>query len=65
MRELDLLLVRYLETHYATASAAEQQSFERLLALTDPELVGYLLRGDPPADQDLTHVIERVRNPGS
>ena len=62
MRELDLLLVRYLESEYPTASRAEQHGFERLLELTDPELLGYLLHGALPADQELAHVIERVRN---
>lgn len=62
MRELDLLLVRYLESDYPTASPKEQQGFEYLLELTDPELLGYLLHGERPADQELAHVIERVRN---
>jgi antitoxin CptB len=62
MRELDLLLLRYLESEYLTASPATQRGFERLLELSDPELLGYLLRGERPADQELAHVIERVRN---
>ncbi|MET0986230.1 MAG: succinate dehydrogenase assembly factor 2 [Steroidobacteraceae bacterium] len=62
MRELDLLLLRYLESEYPTVTRGEQQGFERLLELTDPELLGYLLHGERPADQELAHVIERVRN---
>jgi antitoxin CptB len=62
MRELDLLLIRYLEGEYPTTSSADQRAFERLLELTDPELLSYLLHGERPADQELAHVIERVRN---
>lgn len=62
MRELDLLLVRYLESEYPTAKPTEQHGFERLLELTDPELLGYLLHGERAPDQELAHVIERVRN---
>lgn len=62
MRELDLLLLRYLESEYPTASPDAQRGFERLLELSDPELLSYLLHGERPADQELAHVIERVRN---
>lgn len=61
MRELDLLLVRYLEREYPTAASETQRGFQRLLELSDPELLAYLLRGERPADQELAHVIDRVR----
>lgn len=61
MRELDLLLVRYLEREYPTAPIEAQRGFQRLLELSDPELLAYLLRGERPTDQELAHVIDRVR----
>jgi antitoxin CptB len=63
MRELDLLLVRYLETDYSVATETEQRAFERLLELSDPELLSYLLHGQIPADRELAHVFQRLRNP--
>jgi antitoxin CptB len=61
MRELDLLLLRYLEREYPTASSNAQRAFERLLELTDPELLGYLVKGEQPADQDVAYVVDRIR----
>ncbi len=49
MRELDQLLVDYLEHRYPAATAADKRAFEALLELSDPELVGYLLHKEEPA----------------
>ena len=48
MRELDQLLVAYLDNHYDDAAVADKQAFEALLALSDPELVSYLLNNQTP-----------------
>ena len=48
MKELDLVLERWLERHYATASEAERQAFAEFLELPDPELARYLLGGERP-----------------
>lgn len=61
MRELDVVLARYLEHDYPAATQAERQAFEALLKLQDPELFSYLVgRIAPPADPDLAHVLERI-----
>jgi antitoxin CptB len=57
MRELDVLLERYLEERYPCAPSIEQQAFEALLELPDPELHAYLLRRQVPADPHWAHVI--------
>ena len=59
MRELDQLLVRYLDEHYDTASAADKSAFAELLSLSDPELMGYLLLKAEPA-RHLANVINRI-----
>lgn len=41
-KELDLLLLNYLDQHYLAASADEQQAFQQLLQLEDPQLMAYL-----------------------
>ena len=49
MRELDELLLNYLEQRYEFAPDNEKAVFRALLALPDPELVGYLLQKEIPA----------------
>ena len=59
MRELDELLLSYLDRNYAVACEAEKAAFQSLLALPDPDLVGYLLQqqSHPP---ELTVVIQKL-----
>jgi antitoxin CptB len=63
MRELDVLMTRYLERDFPGASSAERVAFVRLLGLQDPELAAYLLAGEPSPDASLAPVIERIRQP--
>jgi antitoxin CptB len=50
MKELDLLLLRYLKERHATATADERAAFAEFLELPDPDLVRYLVAGDVPND---------------
>ena len=60
MRELDILLERYLKNCYAESNDSEKSVFQQLLTLSDPDLAGYLLR-DVPHDDGLTsNVIARI-----
>jgi antitoxin CptB len=61
MRELDELLLRYLEEDYPSASADDRAAFARILELQDPEIFGYLLGRDAPAEAPLRHVVARIR----
>ena len=61
LRELDYLLVNYLEQHYPAASLAEQQNFSRLLALEDDVLQAYLLGDKPIVDAGLAEVVGVIR----
>ncbi len=60
MRELDELLLRYLENRYPQADADEKAAFESILSLADPELNGYLLQRRTPASEATARVIERI-----
>jgi antitoxin CptB len=62
MKELDVLLERYLEHDYQGAPTAERDAFARLLDLQDPDLFGYLLGGARPADDALRHLLARIRH---
>lgn len=60
MRELDELLVRYLESRYPGAGEDEKAAFRAVLALPDPELNGYLLQRQTPSSKSIAGVIERI-----
>jgi antitoxin CptB len=61
MKELDVLLLRYLEHHYPHSGDADRQAFARIIELQDPELFGYLVGRDLPPDASLRDVIARIR----
>ncbi len=61
MRELDELLLTYLDNRYSVAGDAEKVAFQTLLALPDPELISYLLQQQShPAELDI--VIRSIRS---
>ncbi len=61
MRELDVLLLRYLEEHYSRASTDERLAFGDFLELQDPEIFRYLLGPDPELEGPLRNVVESIR----
>jgi antitoxin CptB len=63
MKELDVLLRRYVDERFATASTAEQQAFESLLDAQDPVIYAYCL-GQRPVPAHLQGLI-RVITAGS
>ena len=48
MRELDELLLRYLEHRFDAAGDDEKAAFRAFLELSDPELMAYLLQNEEP-----------------
>jgi len=62
MRELDELLLRYLEDHYPSSSDAQKQAFRQLLDLQDPELLRYLLGKLVSEDEFVADVVARIRS---
>jgi len=60
MKELDLLLVRWLDTRYAAADLAQRAAFERLLESQDPELVGWLLKREPAGDPGIAALVDEL-----
>jgi antitoxin CptB len=61
MRELDVVLTRYLDHAWQAASPAERDAFARLVDLQDPELFGYLVGRTTPAEESLRAVIAAIR----
>lgn len=60
MRELDELLLRYLDARYESADNNEKAAFHAVLALSDPELNGYLLQRQSPSSESIERVIEHI-----
>ena len=50
MKELDVLLVRWMDEGWAGADAARRRTFEWLLEQPDPDLADWLIGGARPAD---------------
>jgi len=64
MKELDVLLTRYVDQRFAAAPAAEQQEFERLLGAQDPVIYAYCL-GQIPVPAHLESLIRRITAGGA
>jgi len=60
MKELDVLLTRYVEEQFCGAPAAHQEAFRTLLEAHDMEIYGYLLRQHRPPTALLSSLIERI-----
>lgn len=59
MRELDVLLARYLDERFCNASKPEQEAFRQLLESQDTVLYAYCLGSERPPPQFAT-LIERI-----
>jgi antitoxin CptB len=60
MRELDELLLRYLETCYSQDSDDDKAAFRAVLELADPDLNAYLLQRQVPSSETIARAIERI-----
>ena len=59
MKELDVLLTRYVEERFAAAPAAERQAFESLLDDQDPLIYAYCM-GQSPVPAHLESLIRSI-----
>lgn len=64
MKELDVLLTRYLENLYPQAPPAQQKAFAQLLDCPDTELYLWLIKREKPDTDDNARltVLEALRN---
>jgi antitoxin CptB len=58
MKELDLVLTRYLRERWPAAGADERQQFERILELPDPVLAAYLMGRESPPDPQMQGLLD-------
>ncbi|WJW76747.1 succinate dehydrogenase assembly factor 2 [Thiohalobacter sp. IOR34] len=62
MRELDLLLLGFLEQGYAALDDRGRAAFDTLLSYPDPLLLEILMGRQTPADTDVAHVAHCIRH---
>lgn len=60
MKELDQLLVRYIERCYPAADALERAAFQRLLGCEDDALWRWFLSRERPDDPELEAIVQRI-----
>ena len=60
MRELDLLLGRWLERDWPEADAGQRNAFEQLLDEPDPQIAAWLFGGTRPDDRQLAALIDDI-----
>lgn len=65
MRELDVLLERWLDVRWPDATSAERHAFDRLLDSEDDLLWEWCTGRSRPADRQLEAILEQVLAPGS
>ena len=62
MRELDAVLLAFLDANASRLTSAEIDCFEAILEFPDPTLHAYLLGRSAPADQPTAALLERMRS---
>lgn len=60
MKELDVLLERFMAADYDHLSAAQHAAFETLLNSEDPQLYALLAGQAEPADAAQADIVERI-----
>jgi len=60
IRELDVLLTRYVDEQYVTASPADQDAFRQLLETQNPVIYAYCLGQETPPTPELRALIGRI-----
>lgn len=61
VKELDVLFTRFVANHYDGLSVGEKESFDKLLEIEDPEILGFMLYNDHPSDAGVANIVEKIR----
>jgi antitoxin CptB len=60
IRELDVLLTRYIDERFRDAPAAEQDAFRRLLETQNPVIYAYCLGREAAPNPEMHSLIQRI-----
>ena len=61
VRELDLLLSRFLDTRYDQLSQDGKKYFELFLNQSDPDLLAWLMGNRVPQEEDMQRLVAEIR----
>jgi antitoxin CptB len=61
MRELDAVLLGFLEREFDTLTERQKSAFADVLNLPDPDVYGYLAQRSLPADPELAEIFDSIR----
>jgi succinate dehydrogenase flavin-adding protein (antitoxin of CptAB toxin-antitoxin module) len=60
MKELDVLLGRWIEESWPSAGEAQRRAFESLLEQPDPDLAQWLIGGARPPDRARAAIVDDI-----
>ncbi len=60
VREMDLIMGRFADAHLPTMTEVELAEFERLLDVPDPQVVAWIIGGEPPPREFQTPLFARL-----
>lgn len=60
MRELDVLLMGYMDNEYTAAGQSMKRAFEQLLTMQDPDIQALLAGRLPAEDAALDELVQRL-----
>jgi antitoxin CptB len=60
MKELDMLLLSYVDNHYSNVGQIGQRTFRKLLSMSDPDILALLTGKATTDDEHLADVIKRL-----
>lgn len=61
VRELDVLLDKYLKSKYLQLDTSEKQAFERFLDVQDPIIMDWLFGKSEPEDKGMYNIINQLK----
>ena len=64
MRELDVLLNRFIESRYTELDASAREAFDTLLEASNTDLYAWLTGRTAPQSHDLAQLVCRIRRSG-
>ncbi len=65
IREMDILLQRFIENQYDTLSTTEQETFEQLLDETDMDIMAWIMEKASPPSDEFAKIIDLLRQTNS
>ncbi len=60
MKELDLLLLPFLEEVYSELSTEDQAIYRKLLEVEDPDLFTWFMQTARSSDSDLQYMVDKI-----